>query len=356
MEKSFFKFNKGPYLVLVDNRIVFSNESFISENSFEENEGLILKISSLGPLLVQNCKFYKNFHQGVSILEADGDILLSFLGNDLISNKGESLISVTSFKNSSKIEASSNTFKENQGSSLRISNILYTDNNSSFISNNHTSGSVIYSSTQSVVVVKDSTVVNNSVIGNGVISNILNSEIYLFNLQFKGNSAKGKGGVLFNDQNSTYLITDSLFTKNSAYQGSCIYSHYSYTENIIKNSEFNLNSATTNAAISLLESYLSTFSSKFNSNRGGAFSGFELSYYSKITLKDCSFNNKDGFGGSIIAESKSVAKLFNCSFAESSTDNIFSFFGIYSSELLCQDCIVKQGFANKSSSIYCDNS
>ena len=357
IKDSEFTKNSGYYLIYIDNRIKFINDSEVILNVFEENYGDIFKISSSGPLPIHFNSFLNNSNPSkVSILDADGDLFLSLISNDFTLNKGSSLLSLTSLKNSSHITSESNTFSSNSGTSIKIYNIYMTDLNSSFTKNSHTDGTAIYSSTKSVVILNSSNFISNSADLNGIITNLLDSEIYLFGIKLEGNSVGGKGGVLFNDQNSTFVINGSNFEGNKAYQGSCVYSHYSYTNNIISQSQFRFNEAKSNGAISLLESYLKITSSLFYSNKGGEYSGIELSYFSKVFIDNSRFDNELGNGGSLMAESKSIAKIFKSSFSHFETMNSYSFFGIFSSELVSDECSYNDGKSLKFSSFFCDNS
>ena len=357
VKDSEFLKNLGDYLVYIDNRIKFINDSEVTGNEFTGNYGNIFKISSKGPLPIHFNSFINNSNPSkVSILEADGDLELSLISNDFTLNQGSSLLMLTSLKNSSHITSESNTFLSNKGTSIKIYNIHMTDLNSTFTKNSHTEGTAIYSSSKSVVILDSSTFTSNSADIYGIITNLLDSEIYLFGIKIVGNSAGGKGGVLFNDQNSTFVINGSIFEGNKAYQGSCVYSHYSYTNNIISQSQFRFNEAKSNGAISLLESYLKLTTSLFYSNKGGEYSGIELSYFSRVFIDNCRFDNELGNGGALMAESKSITKIFKSSFIHFATTNSYSFFGVFSSELVCDDCLFNDGESQKYSSFFCDNS
>ena len=54
------------------------------------------------------------------------------------------------------------------------------------------------------------------------------SNAEIISSRFENNTAAGKGGAIFSDQNSFFIIRDSVFTLNSASQGSAIYLQHSY--------------------------------------------------------------------------------------------------------------------------------
>ena len=348
--------NNADILVVVDRAIFLKHSSQMKNSLVEYNFGLFMLLLSSGKFSYYFSIFNNNENSETVVLLVEGNMDFKIGSCEITNNTGVSLFNIENSKNSSVFESFNNTFAYNKAGAVRVSNTLYKDSFSVFAYNSYISGTILYSTINSTSIFKNSQFTRNKATFDGNIVNILYSILYLFNLTIIENSSKGKGGLLYNGQNSTFSIFDSNFIGNSANQGSCIYSHYSSNYNSIKNCSFRSNSADTSGCISLFMSSLTLNSSLFADNIGLTYSVIDLSYLSSIQIENSEFDNSYGSGGFIHIGSKSQALMYSSRFIESATNNSYSFFNILESQLQCHECTFISGYSRDLGSIYCYNS
>jgi hypothetical protein len=188
--------------------------------------------------------------------------------------------------------------------------------------------------------------------GNLIVS--FSSKLTLDNISANLNTAKFKGGFLFIDQNSSFVIKNSVINENSGSEGSCVFSHYSNKNNEITNTIFHHNNAGNAGCINLVESKLSLVNSSFYGNLGRRSSNFYLSS-SYLTSENVTFNGFSSKTTSFHIDGKSKVRFNQCQFYNHHDDNNgIGIFEVLDSNLEVYD--TKFIVGSSDCSVFCENS
>ena len=346
--------NNCENLIYVSNMIKLINESYALNNEFKDNIGMILNLLCSGNVIIDNNIFIGNYYHETAILTAGFDLSFVLNDNQITFNSGRELILSVNFANPAQIQSFNNVFEYNIGSCFIISCILFNDSNSIYNHNINSIGTILYAYNKVVGEFKYSVFNNNSATKYGIVVVSLDSFLNIFNVSATENKSIGKGGFLFIDQNSTFNLVDSTVERNEAFQGSCIFSHYSHDTSFIKNTQFIKNRAVFSACINMIESRLKLVDSIFIYNTGAYTSNLHLSVESSIQIASVSFDSKNSQGTNIIIESRSTAIIVSSKFQNIHLPNEIGIFSVYDSHLLIQQSKLQN--CSSLISIYCDNS
>ena len=170
-------------------------------------------------------------------------------------------------------------------------------------------GGVLYSDSDSSIVIHNSILVHNTAYWLGGVMATSHNDKVLETINYKGFTAYHHGGVLFNGNHSSITITDSEFANNSAnYRGGVLDLFNADHSNItIANSKFTNNSADYDGGVlGLFYSYhLSVIitNSEFTGNRVQGDGGTMVALYiqnTKITISYSNFTNNSAIRGGIV--------------------------------------------------------
>ena len=346
--------NTSQNLIYISNMIEFVNSSYLTNNKFENNKGLVLDFVGSGDIIIEFNEFLYNENIKTSILNAGFRLNLLIRNNKFMFNSGSELISSVILSNPGKIESFDNDFEYNIGSCFSVSDIMFNDSYSVFKHNINSLGTIIYAYNLAIAEFKYSSFINNTATSHGNFIISLNSYLHLFNISALENKANGKGGVIFADENSRFELVDSFLESNIGYQGSCIFAHYSHNTSLIKNTDFIKNKATYSGCISIVESKLIITNSLFKSNTGVYTSNFHISVESFIQMNSVTIDNSNSKGTNMILEGRSKSTITSSQLRNINQTKTIGIFAIYDSELL-----IKQSTLQESSSllsIFCTNS
>lgn len=346
--------NEGLF---IDSSLKLTSSSTIKSSIFTLNQSPVLSLSSnSGELLIIDCIFEDNQLGDLSLIKITGQSKVDIRQILFKNNSAESLIYIFSFNNSTITYFTKCDFENNQGTAIKLSNAVAIIKDSVFNENSGDYGSIAYLNNQATMVMSNVLLHKNVVEINGIICLLISSYIEISDSVFTNNTAFHKGGGIFADMNSQFLIKNSSFLYNFALQGSSIFIQHSQGNSQIKNSFFMYNSAQKSGTISTLESILSISDSVLKANTGLYYPALEVLYFSKVTIKNSQFSHHSGEGAHISLQESSELTIFSSTFSNSFCEYTGCAFVINKSYFSCSDCNIGSIVSNGGSAIYCEKS
>lgn len=342
-------------LVKLDDSLILSSNSLITDSIFDLNSGLPIEVaSSMETLNINSCIFTNNTNSASAAgIKAIGTSTIIIDYCEFTANTGSYIMYVELTSSLSYVQTTSCEFKKNSGVAVSISKAVFKDFFSIFTENTFTYAPVLQCF-KCDVYLKGTYIYLNTAKEYGCLYINWKSNFFADSVVFKENSAVSKGGGLFVEQESILTISNCTFESNSAEMGSALFiQHNTNNNSVISETAFNNNKAEVYGTISLLDSTILLKDCEFYKNTGPKFPAVVVMFNSIIYIENSQFLSHQGEGAHMSVQSQSSASVTGTLFADGYSDLGASSVNVYDSGFNCTECTFKNDNSKSRSCIDC---